>query len=144
MDSMRENYEEDNLTGINHEGETANTPVERLAATSIIGDKVENFNGEHLGEVRNLMINIEDGNIEYAILEFGGFLGMGEKLFAIPFRALSLDSERRIFILNKDRETFKDAPGFDKDHWPDTNGHYEQVNAYWGNFMGVNTGTVPY
>src|SRR5690242_8502389 len=76
-------YEADNRTGINHEGRLANTPVTRLTASSIIGDSIESSSGEDLGKIDNLMVNLTDGTIEYAVVEYGSFLGMGGKLFAI-------------------------------------------------------------
>ena len=66
------------------------------------------------------MIDLDDGLIAYAVLSFGGFLGMGDKLFAIPWEALILDTENHAFILDVDKEVLKNAPGFDKDHWPGT------------------------
>jgi sporulation protein YlmC with PRC-barrel domain len=143
MGTIGDDYQEENVTGVNLEGDE-NDPVERLTATSIIGDKVENFEGEDLGEIKNLMVNLQTGCIEYAVIEFGGFLGMGSKLFAIPYKTLTLDSERKVFLLNKEVEVFKHAPGFDKDHWPDTNSHYNDVDHYWGDFMGPNTGGEPF
>src|SRR3990172_4561231 len=93
-----------------------------LATTSIIGNKVINTSGEQLGTIKELMIDLEDGQIAYAVLSFGGFLGLGDKLFAIPLEALtfgSRSSEDQTVILDVDREVLKNAPGFDKDHWPD-------------------------
>jgi sporulation protein YlmC with PRC-barrel domain len=125
-------YEADNITGINHEGDDANRPVQRLTATSIIGDKVENTHGEGLGKVVNLMINLVSGEIDYAVIEFGSFLRMGGKLFAIPFEELRLKPAEHTFILNRSKEYLKQSPGFDKDHWPDTNDHYyEDVTRYY-------------
>ncbi|MDJ1496019.1 PRC-barrel domain-containing protein [Cytophagaceae bacterium DM2B3-1] len=132
-------YEADNQTGSNHEGSDANIPVQRLTATSIIGDSVFNRVDEELGTIQNLMVNIQTGKIEYAVLESGSFLGLGGKLFAIPFSELILDGIRRRFILDRSKEYVKDSPGFDKDHWPDTNSdeaynddaYYGQVNQYW-------------
>jgi sporulation protein YlmC with PRC-barrel domain len=117
-----------------------NTPLTFLTATSIIGDKVENSSGESLGEIKDIMLNIADGNIKYYVIQFGGFLTMGEKYFAIPFRFLDVDAEKQIFILNQKREDLEKAPGFDKEHWPDTNVHTEEVDYYWGSFMGPNVG----
>ncbi len=134
----------DNLTGKNHEGRYANTPVKYLTTASIIGDKVYNGMDEDMGRIRELMVNIHDGRIEYAVIEFGGFLGIGEKYFAVPFKALKIDTERHAFILNQKREVLENAPGFDKDHWPDTNAHgLDATNNYWGSFMGSNTGYEP-
>jgi sporulation protein YlmC with PRC-barrel domain len=109
-------------------------PVRRLTATSIIGDRVENEQGENLGKVDNLMVNLHDGSIEYAVIEFGSFLGMGGKLFAIPFAELHIDEERELFIVKRSKEYLKQIPGFDKNHWPDTNDHsyFNDVNLYWG------------
>ena len=134
MKTYEKDYEVDNATGTNHEGANANTPVRRLTATSIIGDKVENTRGEHLGKINNLMVNILDGHIEYAVIEFGSFLGIGGKLFAIPFSELHVDPVREIFILNRDKDYLRSTPGFDQTHWPDTNEHtyFEEVNSYWG------------
>jgi len=88
-------YEVDNLTGTNHEGTLANQPVQRLTATSIIGDNVENGEGENLGEIDNLMINVHTGYVEYAVVEFGSFLGLGGKLFAIPFKELRINPAKK-------------------------------------------------
>lgn len=134
MKSYEKNYEADNLTGRNFEGPDANAPVRRLTATSIIGDRVENPMGEDLGKIDNLMININTGMIEYVVLDFGSFLGIGGKLFAIPFSELRIDPVRQLFILNREKEYLKNMPGFDKNHWPDTNDHtyFDDVDTYWG------------
>ena len=117
-----------------------NTPLKFLTASSIIGDKVENGRGESLGEIKDIMINIADGNIKYYVIQFGGFLTIGEKYFAIPFRFLTVNAEKQIYILDQKKEDLEKAPGFDKDHWPDTNTHVDDVEYYWGSFMGPNVG----
>ena len=132
MATTENSYETDNRTGVNSEGELANTPVERLTAASIVGDNVENMNGEKLGSIENLMVNIKTGMVEYAVLEFGAFLGIGGKLFAIPFTQLRLDADKKVFLLDRNKEFLQNVPGFDKSHWPDTNDHYyDEVNMYW-------------
>ena len=134
MSMVDKTYEADNRTGRNLEGPDANRPLERLTATSIIGDKVENPQGENLGTIDNLMINIRTGRVEYAVLEYGSVLGIGGKLFAIPFDELRVAPERRVFVVNRDKEYLRMSPGFDKNHWPDTNDHtyYGDVDSYWG------------
>lgn len=107
-----------------------------LSATTIIGDKVLNTAGEQLGSIKELMIDLDEGLIAYAVLSFGGFLGFGDKLFAIPWEALTIDTENHAFILDIDKEVLENAPGFDKDHWPD-NAKYEAgwllgVYEYYG------------
>lgn len=138
-------FNKDNETGENQQGSKANSPLKFLSATSIIGDKVVNPKGEEMGEIEDFMVNLNTGNIEYFVVEMGGFLGIGEKYFAFPFALLKLSPKNKVFILDQELETLKNAPGFDKDHWPQTNSHeYKNHSNYWGSFMGVNTGAVPY
>ena len=137
-------FEADNLSGKNHEGARPNSPVKFLTSTSIIGDKVHNPKGEHLGTIKDIMIDLTEGKIEYVVVEFGGFLGIGEKYFALPYPMLKLDAKDQEFILDLSREVLKNAPGFDKDHWPETNTHLFDSTNYWGGFMGTNTGGSGY
>ena len=136
---------QDNLTGHNQEGGNANWPVRILTASSIIGDPIENTQGEHLGNIKDIMLDIRQGNISYIVMEHAGILGFNEKLFAIPFRNLKLDQVNQRFILNANKEQFENAPGFDKHHWPSTNSHeyFQGVGSYWGDFMGPSTGAAP-
>jgi sporulation protein YlmC with PRC-barrel domain len=127
----------DNESGENHEGKHANTPLLHLTASSIIGDKVYNRIGEKLGEIKDIMINIEVGKIDYFVLEYGGLLGIGEKYFAIPPLLLEVDEQKKIFVLDQSREVLERAPGFDKDHWPQTNSHeLQETYTYWAGHMG--------
>ena len=121
----------DDLTGVNNEGPDTNRPLKYLTATSIIGDKVHNEQEEQMGVIKNIMIDITDGSIKYFIIEFGGFLGMGTKYFAIPFKLLFVDSEKKEYIFYQTKEALENAPGFNIDHWPDTNIHYDRVYEYW-------------
>ncbi|KAF0811470.1 hypothetical protein IGB42_04088 [Andreprevotia sp. IGB-42] len=89
-----------------------------MLADTLEGNDVINLQGEDLGEIKGLMLDVERGRVAYAVLSFGGFLGLGDKLFAIPFSALILDTDNKQFVLNESRDRLKTAPGFDKDHWP--------------------------
>ena len=71
-----------------------------LSASTINGDAVVNSNGDKLGQIEELMIDLDNGRVAYAVLSFGGFLGIGDKLFAIPFEALQLDTENHRFVLD--------------------------------------------
>ena len=124
-----DNLPNENFTGVNREGAHPNIPLKYLAATSIIGDKVHNDKGEHLGKIADIMINTTNGNIEYVVIEFGGFLTIGQKLFAIPFNLLRVDPPNKMFLLNQSKEILEKAPGFDMNHWPETNFHAEET--YW-------------
>lgn len=119
----------ENNTGINLEGIHPNRPLKFLTATSMIGDKLHNKQDEHMGAIEDIMLDINTGKIEYYIIKFGGFLTIGEKYFAIPFALLSVDQERREYVLDQSREMLEKAPGFDMAHWPETNFHAEET--YW-------------
>ncbi|MDQ6843763.1 MAG: PRC-barrel domain-containing protein [Bacteroidota bacterium] len=121
--------ENENLTGVNQEGVRPNMPLKFLTATSILGDKVHNEKGEHTGKIADIMIDITTGKIEYVVIGFGGFLTIGEKYFAIPFRLLQVDPVNKAFIFNQPTEMLEKAPGFDMSHWPETNLHGEE--SYW-------------
>ena len=95
------------------------TPPRVLSSSSLGGDNVVNAAGEDLGKIEDLMIEVDGARVAYAVLSFGGFLGMGDKLFAVPWSALSIDPDNKRFVLNVDKSKLEDAPGFDKDHWPD-------------------------
>jgi sporulation protein YlmC with PRC-barrel domain len=138
------NFKEDNASGVNHEGVDSNRPLRYLTASSIIGDKVMNPAAEHMGTIKDIMINLSNGKIEYLVIELGGFLGIGEKYFAFPYSLLKIDTKNETFILDQELENLKNAPGFDKEHWPETNSHqFDHSYSYWGEFMGSNIGT-PY
>jgi len=110
-----------------------------MAADTLEGDDVVNAQGEDLGVIKSIMIDVPSGRVAYAVLSSGGFLGIGDKLVAIPWNALTLDADNKCFVLNIDKERLKNAPGFDKDHWPlmadqrwATEVHsYYQTRPYW-------------
>jgi hypothetical protein len=101
-----------------------------MGADTLLGNDVYNSAEEKLGTIKEFMIEMSTGQIGYAVLSFGGFLGMGDRLFAVPWRAMRLDTTAHRFILNVDKDTLKQAPGFDKDHWP------SMADPAWA--MGVN------
>ena len=112
---------------------------EIMSASTLDGDKVVNSAGEDLGKIEDIMLDVTSGRIAYGVLSFGGFLGMGDKLFAIPWSALTLDAANKCFVLDVPKERLENAPGFDKDHWPamadrswasGVHAYYE-VSPYW-------------
>lgn len=90
-----------------------------MAADTVCGNNVKNRAGETLGQIEHIMLDVPTGRIAYAVMACGGFLGIGEKLFALPWSALTLDTSDKCFILDVDKDRLKAAPGFDKDHWPE-------------------------
>jgi sporulation protein YlmC with PRC-barrel domain len=89
-----------------------------MGANTLLGNDVYNRDGEDLGDIKEFMIDMVSGKVAYAVLSFGGMLGMGDKLFAVPWAALVLDTKNKRFTLNVLKDALKDAPGFDKDRWP--------------------------
>jgi sporulation protein YlmC with PRC-barrel domain len=142
MNQQEQDLASNNGSGHNQEGSNANWPVKILTATSIIGDQIYNLQGEHVGKIKDIMVDLEEGYISYVVLEYGGFLGMGGKLFAFPFKTIQLDQVNRRFILDVSKELLNKEPGFDKSHWPATNSHGYSAgkSTTWGSFMGPNTG----
>jgi sporulation protein YlmC with PRC-barrel domain len=93
----------------------SNSPVK---ASSIIGTDVVNSKGDDLGDIKEVVIDPRTGRVAYAVVAFGGFLSMGEKLFAIPVSAFAYNIERNEYVLNVTKERLEKAPGFDADNWP--------------------------
>lgn len=117
---------------------TTQTRPQVLSASTLMGDDVYNPQGEKLGTIKELMLDIDLGRVAYAVLSFGGILGMGDKLFAIPFESLRLNAEKEHFTLDVPKERLKEAPGFDKDNWPST------ADRTWGREIHTFYGVEPY
>jgi len=125
-----------------HDGPGRSGPgPEVMAADTLEGDRVMNRQGEMLGDIQDIMIDVQRGCVAYAVMSCGGFLGVGDKLFAIPWQALVLDPDRRCFVLDAQKERFDEAPGFDKEHWPSMADsrwagevhEFYGVRPYWSN-----------
>lgn len=108
-------------------------------ADDLIGKKVVSATSEDLGKLEDIVVDANSGRILYGVLSFGGFMGVGDKLFAIPWRSLSLGADAKAFTLNVEKERLKGAPGFDKKQWPNfadekwattTYEYYNQI-PYW-------------
>jgi len=105
-----------------------------LTANTLTGNRVVNHAEETLGHIEEIMLDTELGLIAYAVMASGGFLGFSERLFAIPWSALTLDAVRACFVMNASKSHFEQAPGFDKHHWPsmaDADWH-EEVHRFYG------------
>lgn len=85
----------------------------------VVGVEVENTQGENLGKIEALMMDKLTGKVAYVVLSFGGFLGMGDKLFAMPWHIFSYNPDSEKFVISMSKERLKNSPGFDKNHWPD-------------------------
>ena len=108
------------------------------AKKTIIGSSVVNQQNEDLGKIEDLVIDTGAARIAYVVLSFGGFLGLGDKYFAIPWEAFRFDSSEKRAVLNVDRRLLENAPGFDKDNWPN------MADTAWGGQVFSHYGYRPY
>lgn len=97
-----------------------------MAADTLKRNKLLTSDRVEIGRISEIMLDVRSGRIAYAVLASGGFLGMGERLFAIPWNALTLDTDEKCFRLDVTAERIKNAPAFDKDHWP------AMADSQWG------------
>ena len=97
-----------------------------LSASSLASDRVRNPAGEDLGKAHDLMIDLQSGRVAYVVLSYGGVLGIGNKLFAVPWDAIKVDEDQKCLLLDMDKQRLENAPGFDKDNWPD------MADEQWG------------
>lgn len=101
-----------------------------LSSSSITGTDVVNVQGDNLGDIKEIMIDLTTGRVSYVVLSFGGFLGIGEKYFAVPWEAFTIDTDNKQIILSVPKEKLDNAPGFDKDQWPTNADHDYITNVY--------------
>jgi sporulation protein YlmC with PRC-barrel domain len=126
-------------------------PWNLIRGNTFIGANVENPQGQNLGEIKDIVIDRASGRMAYAVVSFGGFLGMGEKLFAVPWGTFSQPkADKDTFVLDVDKERLKNAPGFDAHNWPQMASRewvtslysYYNVPPYWTASTGAATATV--
>ncbi len=100
-----------------------------MGANTLIGNDVYNHKNDKLGDIKEIMLNTYSGKVCYAVLSYGGILSLGEKLFAVPWKALILDTVNKRFVLNVDKVKLENAPGFNTDHWPN------MADEQWANII---------
>lgn len=111
---------------------------EIVRSDDVIGVAVENAQGEDLGKVEGLMLDKLEGRVRYVVLSFGGILGIGDKLFALPWHIFSYKPDRQKYVIDIDKDTLKNSPGFDKNAWPlnsDSSKLYESVDKYYNDYL---------
>lgn len=109
-----------------------------MGANTLLDNDVVNTQDENLGDIKEIMLDMRSGRVSYAVLSFGGFLGLGEKLFAVPWSALKLDTVNKRFVLSASKDRLENAPGFDKDAWPN------MADPTWEQGLHDFYGTQPY
>ena len=105
-----------------------------MRMSELVGKDVTNPKGENLGEIKDLVVDTTSGKVQYAVISFGGFLGLGDKLFAYPLEKFERTAERGKLVLNVDKEKMKSAPGFDDKDWPNftTAAYRGDVDKFYG------------
>lgn len=97
-----------------------------VRASKLIGQNIENLQGQNVGEIKDIVLDARTGRIQYVAVTYGGFLGLGNKMFAVPFEAITAqrdpddpdDADDYVLVLNVTKEQLEGAKGFDEDHWP--------------------------
>ena len=104
-----------------------------IASNKVEGTAAYDADGEKLGTITNFMVDKESGQVEYAVLQFGGFLGIGSDYYPVPWAALEYDEELGGYILDIDKEALKTAPHFPADRSPRFTPEYgSEVDAAYG------------
>ncbi|TFE36464.1 PRC-barrel domain containing protein [Paraburkholderia dipogonis] len=121
-----------------------------MAASTLDGNKVVSSDGAEIGKISDIMLDVRSGRVAYAVLSEGGFLGIGSTLHAIPWSALTLDTDEKCFFVDITAEQVRNEPGFDKDHWPSmadtqwstTVHQYYNRDPYWSAPRAVSEGNL--
>ena len=130
-------YQDKDIYGMYSSNDGDGPGPQVMGASTLIGNDVYSQNDEDLGDIKEIMLDTSSGKVCYAVLSYGGFLGMAEKLFAVPWEALTLDTENKRYVLNVDSNKLDDAPGFDKDHWPNMADETwaDSIHSYYGTHL---------
>jgi len=107
---------------------------ELMGAATLTGNDVVNHKDESLGDIKEIMLDMRSGRVAYAVLSYGGLMGLGDKLFAVPWSALKLDTVNKRFVMNVEKSKLESAPGFLKDAWPNmADSSWEKdIHSYYG------------
>ena len=127
-------YETRDTYGIYKEQDHKGPGPELMGANTLTGENVYNLQDEHLGYIKEFMLDMRSGRVAYAVMSVGGLFSIGEKLFAVPWDALKLDTVNKRFVLDVEKERFESAPGFDSNDWPDMADQEwsDRIRSYYG------------
>ena len=113
---------------------TATDETNRLIASNRVeGTTVYNRQGDKLGSVHNFMVDKQSGQAEYAVMSFGGFLGMGESYHPLPWKVLNYDTGKGGYVVDLDKDMLEKAPSYRSSDEPQFDRAYgDQLNSYYG------------
>ena len=122
--------EQNNQKEMAERAKVVNESMQQISrATKVLGTSVKNPSGESLGDINELVFDPKTGQMVYAVVAYGGVLGMGDRLFAVPWQALRWTVDKEYYVLDMDKDVLKKAPGFDKNKWPDSSSKWDQQRA---------------
>jgi sporulation protein YlmC with PRC-barrel domain len=112
---------------------TTTSSSDVISSDKVEGTAVYNNGGDKLGSIDDLMIDKRSGQIRYAVLEFGGFLGMGTDRYPLPWNMLKYDTVKDGYVVPLDKNKLEGAPRYAQDDSPVYNADYgRRVNGYYG------------
>jgi hypothetical protein len=105
-----------------------------ISSRRVEGTEVFSATGERLGTIHSVMIGKRNGTVAYAVLEFGGFMGLGSKVHPVPWSLLTYDVDRDGYVVQMTREQVVNAPALtlDETDRPIDRDYQEKVSSYWG------------
>lgn len=104
-----------------------------IASNKVEGTAVYDRDGEKLGSIYNFMVDKRSGNVEYAVLQFGGLFGLGSDYYPLPWDKLNYDTDQGGYVVDLDREILEGAPKYAQDQEPEWDRDYnERVYGYYG------------
>ena len=110
-----------------------------IASDKVEGTAVYNRQGERLGSVYNFMVDKRSGHVEYAVLSFGGFLGIGDSYHPLPWKSLKYDTSMGGYVVDLDKNRLQSAPSYASSETPDWSdpSYSRRIDDYYGRFSGV-------
>ena len=121
-------------------GTVATDETNRLIASNKVeGTAVYNRQGEHLGSVYNFMVDKRSGQVEYAVMRFGGFLGIGDSYHPLPWKSLTYDTSQGGYVVDLDKTRLQGAPSYSSSEAPDWSdpSYSRRIDDYYGPFPGA-------
>ena len=117
--------------------DTKSVPFNLVRSKKVVGVKVTNAQNESLGMIEEVVIDKVSGQTYYVVLSFGGIMGLGDKLFALPWQMLHFNQDKDCFEIDVDKDQLKNAPGFDKNDWPNLsdNDWGKTISSYYKDFV---------
>ncbi|HTR17137.1 MAG TPA: PRC-barrel domain-containing protein [Acetobacteraceae bacterium] len=123
--------------------DTSNTSGRLIAASKVSGTNVYNLNGEKLGSVYDVMLDKITGRAEYAIMSFGGFLGIGERYHPLPWHVLNYRPSEGGYVVDIDRSRLEGAPSYEGNELWSNDTWGTRVDDYYGVSMREDMATRP-